>query len=251
MLRFKKSLGQNFLIDKNIINKIISIDNLNNENILEIGPGSGNLTDFIIKEKVKNIVVIEKDESLCKLLGIKFNKIKNLKIIKQDILNYNLNNLNLRDVIVFLNVKKWPPFFKKIIFMFQKEVADRILAKPNTKNYGRLAILVNYRLNVIDSFKISKNSFFPVPGVDSKIVVFKPKLKFKYKILNIENLENITNIFFRGKRKMINKPMSKIFKNYKLIAQQLKISLSARPSELSFEDYYRLVEYYEKFNKLS
>ncbi len=266
MLRFKKSLGQNFLIDKNIINKIISIDNLNNENILEIGPGSGNLTDFIIKEKVKNIVVIEKDESLCKLLGIKFNKIKNLKIIKQDILNYNLNNLNLRDVIVFgnlpynistqilvdfLNVKKWPPFFKKIIFMFQKEVADRILAKPNTKNYGRLAILVNYRLNVIDSFKISKNSFFPVPGVDSKIVVFKPKLKFKYKILNIENLENITNIFFRGKRKMINKPMSKIFKNYELIAQQLKISLSARPSELSFEDYFRLVEYYEKFNKLS
>ena len=76
-------------------------------------------------------------------------------------------------------------------------------------------------------------------------------LPVEWPTINIENLENITNIFFRGKRKMINKPMSKIFKNYELIAQQLKISLSARPSELSFEDYFRLVEYYEKFNKLS
>ena len=261
MLRLKKSLGQNFLVDKNIINKIISIENLKNENILEIGPGSGNLTNYIIGKKVKNIVVVEKDERLCRLLEEKFANNKNLKIYKKDILKYNLNTLNLNDVIVFgnlpynistqilvdfISVKKWPPFFKKIIFMFQKEVADRILAKSKTDNYGRLSILVNSRLNIINSFTISKNCFFPKPAVDSKIVVFEPKLKLNHKISSINNLEKITNIFFGNKRKMINKPLSKIFDDYKLVAKKLKINLSARPSELSFEDYYRLAEYYEK-----
>ena len=261
MLRLKKSLGQNFLVDKNIINKIISIENLQNKNVLEIGPGSGNLTDYIIKKKVKNIVVIEKDEGLCKLLEEKFTKNKNLKIYKKDILKYNLNDLNLNDVIVFgnlpynistqilvdfISVKKWPPFFKKIIFMFQKEVADRILAKSKTNNYGRLAILVNSRLNITNSFPISKNCFFPKPAVESKIIVFEPKLKLNHKISDINNLEKITNIFFGSKRKMVNKAFAKIFNEYKLVAKKLKINLSARPSELSFEDYYRLVEYYEK-----
>ena len=261
MLRLKKSLGQNFLVDKNIINKIVSIENLKNQNVLEIGPGSGNLTDYIIKKQVKNITLIEKDERLCKLLEKKFNNEKNLKLHQKDILKYNLNTLNLNDVIVFGNlpynistqiladficVKNWPPFFKKIIFMFQKEVADRILAKSKSNNYGRLAILVNFRLDIINSFTISKNCFFPKPAVDSKIIIFEPKIKLNHKISDIYNLEKITNIFFRSKRKMINKPLSKIFDNYKFVAEKLKINLNARPSELSFEDYYRLVEYYEK-----
>jgi 16S rRNA (adenine1518-N6/adenine1519-N6)-dimethyltransferase len=82
--------------------------------------------------------------------------------------------------------------------------------------------------------------------VDSKIIAFKPKIKNDYKISNIKNLEKITHIFFSNKRKMINKPFSKIFDNYKEVAEQLKINLSLRPSELSCNDYYRLTEYYEK-----
>jgi 16S rRNA (adenine1518-N6/adenine1519-N6)-dimethyltransferase len=132
--------------------------------------------------------------------------------------------------------------------MFQKEVADRILAKPNTKEYGRIAILTNFRLDIVKSFKISRNCFFPKPSVDSKIIVFKPKLKIDYKIADIKNLEKITNIFFSNKRKMINKPFSKIFKEYKSIAENLKINLHSRPSELSNNDYYKLTEYYEKIN---
>ena len=132
--------------------------------------------------------------------------------------------------------------------MFQKEVADRILATYNTKEYGRISVLTNFRLEIIENFKISKNCFFPKPAVDSKIIVFKPKIKLNHKIHNIKNLEKITNIFFSNKRKMINKPLSKTFKEYKAIAKQLSLNLNSRPSELSSDDYCRLTEIYEKFN---
>ena len=92
------------------------------------------------------------------------------------------------------------PFYKKIIFML-KEVADRILAKSKDKQYGRLAILVNYRLEIIESFNISKNCFFPTPAVDSKIIVFTPKSNIKYDIRSIKNLEYLTNIFLVEKEK--------------------------------------------------
>ena len=130
--------------------------------------------------------------------------------------------------------------------MFQKEVADRILAKPNTKQYGRITVLTNFRLDIINSFKISKKCFLPVPEVDSKIIIFKPKFKVDYNIKSIENLEKITQIIFSGKRKMINKAFSKIFRNYKETAKLLNIDLKKRPAELLCDDYYKIAEYYEK-----
>ena len=263
MLKLKKSLGQNFLSDKNIINKITSLDNLKNETIFEIGPGSGNLTESIIKKQPKKIILIEKDQRFCKLLREKFIHQKDLEIHNKDILEYTFDEISLKNSIVFGNLpynistqilakfialKTWPPFFKKIIFMFQKEVADRILAEHNTKEYGRISVLANFRLEIVENFKISKNCFFPRPDVDSKIIVFKPKINPNYKIRDIKNLEKITNIFFSSKRKMINKPLSKTFKEYKNIAKKLKLDLGSRPSELSCNDYYKLTELYEKFN---
>jgi len=262
MLRLKKSLGQNFLSDKNVIEKIASLDNLKNQIVLEIGPGSGNLTEFIIKKQPKKIILIEKDQRFCKLLREKFAHQKGLEIHNKDILEYTFNEISLKNSIVFgnlpynistqilakfISLKTWPPFFKKIIFMFQKEVADRILAKCNTKEYGRISVLTNFRLEMLESFKISKNCFFPRPAVDSKIIVFKPKIKLNHKIRDIKNLEKITNIFFSNKRKMINKPMSKTFREYKNIAKKLNLNLNSRPSELSSEDYYRITEFYERF----
>ena len=109
--------------------------------------------------------------------------------------------------------------------MFQKEVADRIMAKPNTKDYGRISVLSNFRLDVVDNFKISKKCFFPIPNVDSKVIIFKPKLKIDYKIKNIKNLEKVTQILFSGKRKMINKAFFKLFKDYRKTAEFLNIDL--------------------------
>ena len=265
MLKLKKSLGQNFLIDKNIANKISKLDDIFNQNIFEIGPGSGNLTDIISKKKPKTFSMVEKDKKFYKILKEKYYRKKNFEIINDDILEYDLNNYKQRNVIIFGNlpynistqilakfikIKIWPPFYKKIIFMFQSEVADKILARSKTNKFGRITILSNLRLEVIDSFKISKKSFFPEPKVDSKIIVFKPKDKIKFNISNIENLEKITQIFFSSKRKMINKAFKKIFKNYEEIAFKLNINLKSRPSDLPSETYYKLTEIFEKNNKI-
>ncbi len=265
MLKLKKSLGQNFLSDKNIIKKIISLANFKNQTIIEIGPGSGNLTEFIIKKQPKKIILIEKDQRFCKLLREKLKNQKNIEIYNKDILEHTFNesylensiifgnlpyNISTQILVKFINLKMWPPFFNKAIFMFQKEVADRILAKHNTKEYGRISILTNFRLEIVENFKISRNCFFPKPNVDSKIIVFKPRAKVIFKIRDVKSLEKITNIFFSSKRKMINKPMSKIFKGYKNIAKKLSLNLNSRPSELSCDDYYRLAELYEKSKKI-
>ena len=260
MLKFKKSLGQNFLNDNNILKKIVGLDTIKNSEVLEIGPGIGNLTVFIEKEKPKSMLLIEKDKRFYNELKEKFKSKKNYKILNQDILTFNLNNFEKKNVIVFGNlpynistqilanfikIDSWPPFYKKMIFMFQKEVANRILAKTNTKNYGRISVLTNLKLDVLESFEISKNSFFPRPKVDSKLVVFAPKKNLKYKILNIKNLEKITNIFFSNRRKMINKPLSKLFDNHEKIAKFLDLNINKRPSELTCENYYKLTEVYE------
>ena len=110
--------------------------------------------------------------------------------------------------------------------MFQKEVADRCIEIDNTKDFSRITVLSNLRLDIVENFKVSKKCFFPVPKVESEIIVFKPKLKETYNIKNIENLEKITQIFFSTKRKMINKPFSIVFKNYKDVAKLLKIDLA-------------------------
>ena len=260
MLILKKSLGQNLLVDKNIINKILNLCNLKNKNILEIGPGTGNLTKFILEKKPKKLLLVEKDKKLCNILNSKLNNFKNFKIYNEDILNFNLNS-DIKSEIIFGNLpynistqilakiikfKNLYPQIEKIILMFQKEVAERILAKPNNKNYSRITILTNLKLDIDNNFKVSKESFFPMPKIDSKVVVFKPKKKIKYKIKNIDNLEKITQIFFSGKRKMINKPFSKIFRNYEEVATSLNIDLNKRPSELSYENYYQITEKYEK-----
>ena len=264
MLKLKKSLGQNLLIDKNIINKILRLTNITNKNVLEIGPGTGNLTKHLLEKKPKELLLIEKDKQLCKILNLKFNTFKNYKIYNEDILEFHLNS-NFRSEIVFGNLpynistqilsklikfEKLYPQIEMVIFMFQKEVADRILAKPSNKSYSRITILANLKLDVIHDFKVSKDCFFPSPKIDSKVIAFKPKTKVKYNIKNIENLEKITQIFFSGKRKMINKPFSKIFKNYKEVAKLLNINLNKRPSELSCENFYKITEKYEEMNSM-
>ena len=229
MIKAKKSLGQNFLIDPNIIKKIISLGEKNTKHIIEIGPGTGNLSREIISiAKPKKLSVIEKDKRLCDLLEIKFKDDINFKVFNDDILNFNLDNILTKDTIIFGNLpynistqilikfiksKIWPPKFKKLILMFQKEVAERIVAKCNSSNYGRLSVISKWRFNIKESFNISKHCFSPKPKVESSVLVFEPKINKDYKINNIETLEKITNIFFSGKRKMINKSIKKLFKD--------------------------------------
>ena len=134
--------------------------------------------------------------------------------------------------------------------MFQKEVADRILAEFNNKNYGRISIISSWKMEIEKIIDIDPNSFFPRPKIKSSLLVFKPKNKF-YKIKNPKNLEHITNIFFNQRRKMIKKPMQFLFKNYEEVAKELSLDLNLRPQNLSNLTYYKICSYYEKLFKKS
>ena len=258
----KKSLGQNFLVDDNIINKIIKINNsLENKPVLEIGPGRGALTEKILEHKPKELVAIEKDEDLFLFLKEKFKNFNQLKIINNDILNIikkkNLEkkvivfgnlpyNISTQILASFILIDEWPPWYEVLIFMFQKEVAVRILAKSNSKEFGRLSVLCNWRLDVKKQFDVSKNCFFPKPKINSTVLSFKPKKNNKFLIKNPKNLETITRVLFSNRRKMINKNFSKLFKNNLNIAKNLNLDLNQRPGELSNEMFYKIALQYEE-----
>ena len=119
------------------------------------------------------------------------------------------------------------------------------MANYNTNNYGRLSVISNFRLKVLNIFNVSKNCFFPKPKVDSTVLLFQPITNKSYNIKNIENLEKITQIFFSNRRKMINKNFKKLFNNSLKLSEKLKLDLSFRPSQISNNQYYKIVQYYE------
>ena len=128
--------------------------------------------------------------------------------------------------------------------MFQKEVADRIISKINSSNYGRLSILANWKLKIEKVFDIKPSCFYPKPKVDSSLLIFRPKKNF-FRIKNPKNLEKITRIFFNQRRKMIKKPYNFIFNGNLDIQERLNLDLSLRPQNLDFETYYNLAKEYE------
>ena len=255
--RAKKSLGQNFLIDRNVLEQIVDTVDIVNKEVLEIGPGSGNLTTYILKKKPKKVYVVEKDDDLALLLKEKFPN--EINIINKDILKVSENEISKEKLIVFGNLpynisteilSTWISkinknfWFTSLVLMFQKEVANRIIAKFNTSNYGRLSILSHWKLDIQKIIDIKPESFSPRPKVDSTLLVFKPKENF-FELEDSKNLEKITRIFFSQRRKMLKKPFNQIFRNAEEISKKFNINLNLRPQNLDTEMYYRLVKEYE------
>ena len=260
MIFAKKSLGQNFLIDKNIIKKIINLTEIKNKNIIEIGPGKGALTDEILKKKPKSLKIIEKDNQLYVFLKKKYLKNKIIKIFNKDILKFNLEKTAEKNSILFGNLpynissqilvkiikfKSLSSKLNNIIFMFQKELGEKITSQFPSSNYGRLSILTNYKLKIITKFIVSPNCFFPKPKINSMIIHFKPKSSNHCKIKKIENLEKITNILFSNKRKMINKNLKKILTDNE-IKKISNLKDTLRPSEINPDIYYKITALTEK-----
>jgi len=257
-MRAKKSLGQNFLVDKNIIDKIINTIPITDNEILEVGPGTGNLTKEILKKDPSKIYLIEKDT----LLAESLNEIvdERVKIFNEDILKFNENSLSKNKIKVFGNLPynisteilsnwitnlKEECWFTDLVLMFQKEVADRIIAKYNTSAYGRLSILANWRLNINKICDISPESFSPRPKIQSTLIHFTPKKKFA-EIKDPINLEKITRIFFSHRRKMLKKPFNQIFNGKTDLLNKFNLDLNLRPQNLDFDTYYKLTIEYEK-----
>tara|TARA_B110001452_G_scaffold3760_1_gene3413 strand:- start:700 stop:1488 length:789 start_codon:yes stop_codon:yes gene_type:complete len=253
----KKSLGQNFLIDREVLNQIVSVTDFTNKEVLEIGPGTGNLTTYILKKKPKKVFVIEKDDELALLLKEKFEN--EVKVINDDILKIDVDKISDQKLIVFGNLpynisteilSQWIIKIKKIfwfeslILMFQKEVADRIVAKYNTSKYGRLSIVTSWKLNVKKILDIKPHSFSPRPKIDSSLLLFTPK-KNSFELKSAKNLEMITRVFFSQRRKMLKKPFNQIFINSKDVAEKFNIDLNLRPQNLEPEMYFKLTKEYE------
>ena len=199
----KKSLGQIFLIDEKILNLIVGLGNINsNDIVLEVGPGTGNLTEKILKKGPKKIIVVEKDANLSMNLKKKFNK--DIIVINDDILNYNQSYLYKKKIIIFGNlpynistqiliswikINNLNNFCKKFILMFQKEVADRILAEFNNKNYGRISIISSWKMEIEKIIDMIQIVFFRVLKLKVLCLFSNLKINFiKLKTLRIWNI---------------------------------------------------------------
>ena len=258
MIKAKKNLGQNFLIDEKILKKITDITEIKGKTILEVGPGTGNLSSFILKKNPKKFFVVEKDHRLISSLQKKFQN--QIEIINGDILKIDEKELSQDKLIVFGNLPynisteilcKWILnlndnnfWFENMILMFQKEVADRIVAEVNSSKYGRLTILTNWKMKAKRIFDIDPENFFPKPKVKSSLIYFEPRKDY-FTFKSHKNLETVTNVFFQNRRKMIKKPINILFKNFQFDYKKFNIKSSDRPQNIDIKKYLEIVNEYE------
>ena len=254
-LSAKKKLSQNFILDLNLTNKIINLsDGIKHNTIIEIGPGPGSLTRSLFLNGAKKVIAIEKDKRFIEALKILNIASSNKLIIEHkdalDIdLNYILNKYNVENAEIIANLPysvatklllNWIPFPNRInqmTLMFQKEVAERITAKPGSKKYGRLSILIGLMADAKIVMSIPSTAFKPQPKVDSAIVQIKPKIT---KIMfNKKKLEEITRNLFNQRRKQIKSTLVKFGDPLK-ICDLLNIDPSLRPEQITLEQYEKL-----------
>ena len=258
----KKKLGQNFLHDKNIISSIINNVNVKDEDIIEIGPGPGMLTENILKNKARSLLVIEKDDSFeVNLKKIK-NKYKdNFIYLIHDVIDFDFNKLTKKEYKIVSNLPYniSVPFilkmikirrvisWKDMVLMVQKEVAERITAEIGTKNYGRLSIMVNLNNDVKKLLNVKPSSFIPKPKVDSTVIKISPKNKNLN--INEEIFEKIVKICFSQRRKKIKNNLDQLNTNTSLLLELSNIDPDIRAENINIEGFLRISKNYEKLTK--
>lgn len=265
-LRANKRFGQNFLVNDNILDNIVDVADINeNELVIEIGPGLGNLTNYILKRATYSLLV-EIDQNMIRVLTDRFKNEKNYKLISMDILKVNIDeeikkiedekNITFKNVKVVANLPYYittPIIFKllqdstritEVVVMVQKEVAQRMVAKCNTKDYGILTLMVKYLSEANISFLVPKESFIPAPNVTSAIIILKKNKR--YTVENEEIFINLVHSAFAQRRKtMINSLFSTKFNNFtkgELIElfNKLGIDGNVRAEQLEIEDFIRI-----------
>ena len=222
----KKKFGQNFLNDLNVVNKIVEVSEVNNNsNIYEVGPGKGILTNEIIKKNPNKYIAVEIDNSLKNNLEKIFLNTK-YKIFFCDALNFDETlhfdknttiisnlpyNISLTLLIKWIYQLLTKPWISQMTLMFQKEVAERIIAKENTKKFGRITLLVSAFFDVSKILEVDKTKFFPSPKVNSAVLNFKILKKSHFNKNNINKLEFLSKTLFANRRKKLKAKIQKIF----------------------------------------
>jgi len=258
-LKAKKRFGQNFLVDESIIDKIVEKSNINNEDVvIEIGPGLGNLTEKLI-EKAKIVLAFEIDEDMVKVLNGRFKEVSNFILVNKDILKVNLRDVLTQNNIQFNNIKivanlpyyiTTPIMFKifeeanyieSMTIMVQKEVADRIVASPKSKNYGVLTVNTKYYGEAVKLFDVPNTCFIPSPNVTSSIV--KINICNHYVVKNEEIFFKLVKASFAQRRKKLINSLenSNVFKlpkeKLKEILIKNGVEENLRAEEISIDTY--------------
>ena len=247
---FKKSLGQHFLINKSILKKIVSLDDIKDKVIFEIGPGRGALTKEILQNKPKRLILIEKDKNLKTYLFKLQEKFKDIiSLIDDDVLNINLKDFNYSNVKIISNLPyniastliikliKNYDIIESMVLMVQKEVAERLSARVSTSFYSRLSVLVQLHAEVEKVFDVEPYNFNPRPKVESTVIKIMPYRKRK---IHYDRLDNVLKISFRQRRKTIKNNLKTFFIDAEKKILKCGIDPNSRPQDLKPIDFVKL-----------
>ncbi len=249
----KKSLGQNFIHSETFLAKLSEkIITDHNTDIIEIGPGTGSLTEYLLKKRYKNLFLVEKDYELSKILCEKYKLKKNVKIYNKDALTLDLKHISKSNEIIivgnlpfnissqllinWISYDKWPPFYKKMYLMFQKELGKRIISKINKKSYGKLSVLAQSRCSVRELIDAPANIFHPKPKVDGIVLELTPIDTFID--VDIEKLKIILQTAFKSRRKKIKTSLN----SYSLYFDDWEKDQDLRPENLEVKKFCMLAK---------
>jgi len=252
-LRAKKSLGQNFLLDLNLTSKIARYaGNLDQFDILEIGPGPGGLTRSLLNEGARKVVAIEKDNRCIKALAeIQATFPGRLKLLQGDALSTNASehladpvriianlpyNIGTELLVRWLTSKTWPSFWQSMTLMFQKEVANRIVASPGSKAYGRLSVMSQWRCDTKIAFNVPATAFTPPPKVESTLVHFEALKEPKFPA-EVEVLEFVVSKAFNQRRKMLRGALKGYFQNVEEALVSIGVLPTKRAEDITVQEY--------------
>ena len=252
-LRAKKSLGQNFLLDLNLTSKIARYaGNLDQFDILEIGPGPGGLTRSLLHEGARKVVAIEKDNRCIEALEeIQATFPGRLKLLQGDALSTNASehladpvriianlpyNIGTELLVRWLTSKTWPSFWQSMTLMFQKEVANRIVASPGSKAYGRLSVMSQWRCDTKIAFNVPATAFTPPPKVESTLVHFEALKEPKFPA-EVEVLEFVVSKAFNQRRKMLRGALKGYFQNVEEGLESIGVLPTKRAEDITVQEY--------------
>lgn len=264
-LAAKKSLGQNFLLDLNLTRRIARVAApLNDCSIFEVGPGPGGLTRALLMEGAAEVIAVERDDRcLPALEDVSTAFDRRLKVISEDAMRLSLEdiqaqastdrlkivsnlpyNIGTQLLINWLTTDAWPPAFQSLTLMFQREVADRIVAKPGSKAYGRLAILAQWRGNVRIAVKVPAAAFTPPPKVDSAVIHYEPGIPLDTELKPVV-LGKVTEAAFTQRRKMLRTSLKPLMGDPHPFLEAAGIAPEARAETISVKDFVMLAKGYQ------